>query len=199
MTETDLQEVTNTVIKRAQRQGFVVAEDIREELAQTGIDATQWKEVVHLSGALLDYRHGRYYYSPAFSARVQAERQQQLAIGQTVHRLIRQYKKSHLLAERRQQGRADFIQAVKVRSEEQKELTVLSRDISATGIRLIGTRSLLGQKVTVTVPRGQGTEPASFVVRILWTCTIGDGLFENGGRFLEIAEPQPEPLKIVRN
>ncbi len=199
MTETDLQVVTNTVIRRAQRQGFVVPEDIREELAQTGIDATQWKEVVNLSGAVLHYRQGRYYYSPAFSARLQAERQQQLVIGQTVHRLIRQYRKSHMLAERRQQGRADFIQSVTVRTEEQKEFTLLSRDISATGIRLIGTRSLLGQKISVTVPRGQGTEAASFLVRILWTCTIGDGLFENGGRFLEITEPEPEPLKIVKD
>jgi hypothetical protein len=187
MTEIDLQNVANTVVRRAQRHGFVLPNEIREELAHSGIAETQWKEVIALSGSLLHYRQGRYYYSPAFSARLQEERQQQTAVHQTVHRLIRQYRKNQALAERRQHGRIDFIQSVKVQTEERKEYALLSRDISENGIRLIGTRSLLGQKIVVTLPRGQGTESASFVVRILWTCTIGDGLFENGGRFLEIA------------
>jgi len=26
-------------------------------------------------------------------------------------------------------------------------------------------------------------------VRILWTCAVGDDLFENGGNFLELASP----------
>ena len=82
------------------------------------------------------------------------------------------------------------MQPIKVRIGEQRELTVLSRDLSTSGIRLIGTRSLLGQKVCVTLPRPGDDEPCRILVRILWTCTIGDGLFENGGAFVEIANEQ---------
>ena len=61
---------------------------------------------------------------------------------------------------------------------------VLTRDLSASGIRLIGTRRLLGQKVTV---RLGGFD---FQVRILWTCPVGDDLVENGGTFLGVT-PAP--------
>ena len=91
---------------------------------------------------------------------------------------------------RRQQGRADFIQPVKVRIDSQRELAVLSRDLSETGIRLIGTHSLLGHKVEVTIPRPEGGDPCCFLTRILWTCVVGDGLFENGGTFLEMVQGQ---------
>ena len=67
-----------------------------------------------------------------------------------------------------------------------RQFTLLSRDLSLTGIRLVGTRRLLGQKVRVSLPQGDGTEACTFVVRILWTCAIGDDLFENGGTFLEV-------------
>jgi hypothetical protein len=194
MIVTDLQEVANTVVRRAQRQGYVLPTDIREELAHTGLPETQWKDVVNMSGTLLRHRQGRYYYQAQVGSRLQEERRQKRAIQQTVRHLLRYHKKTTTDSERRRQGRRDFIQPVQVYTDDKRAWTLLSRDLSETGIRLIGTRSLLGQKVYVEVPRSTEEGPARFLVRILWTCTVGDGLFENGGTFLELATPETEPV-----
>jgi hypothetical protein len=85
--------------------------------------------------------------------------------------------------ERRQQERIDFIHPVKVITEDNREMTLLSCDLSATGIRLVGTRRLLGQKVRVVIPTPAGTFDSP--VRILWTCPVGDELVENGGCFCQ--------------
>ncbi len=119
--------------------------------------------------------------------RLLAERQKR-AVNTAVKELIRQHKQSSASEERRRQGRFEFLQTVKVRLENDRELTVLSRDLSADGIRLVGTSSLLGQKIQVIIPRPSQTEPLTLKVRILWTCAVGDGLFENGGSFLELVE-----------
>ncbi len=121
------------------------------------------------------------------SPRLQAERQRRVVTA-AVKELIRQYKHSHASEERRRQGRVDFLQTVKVRLENNRELTVLSRDLSVDGIRLVGTSSLLGQKIQVFLPQLDQEEPLNLRVRVLWTCAVGDGLFENGGNFLEIVE-----------
>ena len=187
---TELQAVAHAVVRRAERQGFVLPSEIRAELAHMSIPKGQWKEVVALSRPALRYRQGRYYYKALISPRLREEQRQQRAIHHTVHQLIRRYKKDHSLAERRQQGRTDFVQPVKVRIDNQRELTVLSRDLSETGIRLIGTQSLLGQKVEVLLNHPDGGESCCFLTRILWTCIVGDGLFENGGVFLEKIDNQ---------
>jgi hypothetical protein len=197
MTMTELQAVAHAVVRRAERCGFVLPSEIREELAQQSIPKDQWKQVVALSRPALRYRQGRYYYKALISPRMREEKRHQRAIHLTVRQLVRGYKKSHAAGERRQQGRADFVQPVKVRTDHQRELAVLSRDISETGIRLIGTQSLLGQKVEVLIARADGDDPLCFLTRILWTCSVGDGLFENGGIFLEMINYRPEPLKIV--
>jgi hypothetical protein len=101
---------------------------------------------------------------------------------------MRMHKAQNNAHERRLQGRIDFIKQVKVRSEDGREQTLLSRDLSLTGIHLLGARSFLGQKVHVTLPGGDG-QPLCFLVRILWTCMVCDGLFENGGSFLEQVDP----------
>lgn len=119
---------------------------------------------------------------------LQEERRRQRAVEQTTRRLIREHKKSRAENERRQQGRVDFVQPVRVRLENLRELTLLSRDISTTGIRLIGTTSLLGQKITLDVPVPGSPEKVTFVVRVLWTCSVAEGLFENGGKLLEKLE-----------
>ena len=121
------------------------------------------------------------------SPRVQAERQRRV-VSTAVKELIRQYKQSHASDERRRQGRVDFLQTVKVRLENDRELNVLSRDLSVDGIRLVGTTSMLGQKIQVFIPRLDQQEPLTMRVRVLWTCAVGDGLFENGGNFLEVVE-----------
>ena len=64
MTSTDLQGIANTVVRRAQRQGFVLPREVRQELAQAGAPDTMWKDVLALARSSLSYRKGRYYYVP---------------------------------------------------------------------------------------------------------------------------------------
>lgn len=188
MDQIDVQEVAQAVIRRAQRQGFVRPRDVQEELKHFGLDPTGWKDVLTQTQPSLHYRHGRYYYGSVVSHRVEKEHRHQRAIHHTIRQLIREHKKASAGHERRRHDRIDFILPVRVQTDDQREMSLLSRDLSTTGIRLIGTRSLLGQKVRVILPRTEGEEPLCFLVRILWTCTVGDNLFENGGSFLEMAE-----------
>jgi hypothetical protein len=191
----DLQGIAHSVIRRAQRQEFVLPRDVREELLKADLSPSLWKDVLALARGSLSYRQGRYYYAASLSPRLLQERRQQQRIHRAVRRLLRDYKADASQTERRRQGRSDFVQTVKVQSEDQREWTLLSRDLSITGIRLIGTRSLLGQKVRVLLPNRD--EPISFLVRILWTCAVGDELFENGGTFLEVLSDEPQRLKVV--
>jgi len=193
---TNLQGIATAVVRRAQRQGSVLPREVRDELTEAGLDATLWKDVVALARPALRYRQGRYHYVPVLSSRAQEEQRQQQAIGRAIRQLVRAVKKA-TPHERRQQGRCDFIQPVKVQTEDGREFTLLSRDISPTGIRLIGTRSLLGQKVQVSIAPSDGAEPWSFLVRILWTCAVGDDLYENGGSFLELTT-RPESVRRVQ-
>jgi hypothetical protein len=72
------------------------------------------------------------------------------------------------------------LKPVQVVTEDEREFTFLSLGPSSSGIRLIGLCGLLGQKVRVRIPNPDGA-PWCFVVRILWTCRVGDDLIENGG------------------
>jgi hypothetical protein len=119
--------------------------------------------------------------------RLQAERLKK-EVNSAVKELIRQFKHSNASEERRRQGRFEFLQTIKVRLENDREFTVLSRDLSVDGIRMVGTSSLLGQKIQVIIPRPNQPEPLKLRARILWTCAVADGLFENGGNFLELVE-----------
>lgn len=185
MTDDSLQPVADAVIRRAQRQGYVLPRDVRTELKMAGRPESQWKDVLGLARAVLHFRQGRYYYlSGALSPRLLEEQEQQRLIEKLIRRLIRQHRENRQIQERRGHIRIDFIQPVKVRTEEGEEFTLLSRDLSTTGIRLVGTRRLLGQKVHLQVA-ADGTAPW-LVTRILWTCAIGDDMFENGGNFLEV-------------
>jgi hypothetical protein len=188
MLTTDLQDIVHAVVRRAQRQGSIHPKEIREELVQQNRPPTQWKEVVALSRPQLRRRDGRYYYRPTISARLQQEKQHQRVTCHIVRRLIRQYKKLIAQIERREQGRITVVQPVRVRLEDDRELTLLTRDLSPTGIRLIGSQSLLGQRLEIQFAADDGEPSVRFRVRILWTCTVGDGLFENGGTFLETLE-----------
>lgn len=112
------------------------------------------------------------------------------AILRAVRKLVRLHRAAARADERREQARTEFVHLVKVHTDDGREFTLLSRDISAAGIRLVGTRRLLGQKLRLSVPPPADAPlnaPGwSFVVRILWTCGLGDDLFENGGVFLEL-------------
>ncbi len=193
MTRNDLQRVADTMVRRAQQRGYVVASEIRAQLLADGLDETQWKDVVALARPTLRLRSGRYHYEATVSDPIRKEQDHQRDIHKAVRQLMREYRSVAKRIERREQNRMDFIQPVRVRTEHGREHIVLSRDLSATGIRLIGTRSLLGQKVWVEVPKpGSSETPAdmvpewSFLVRILWTCAVAEDLFENGGSFIEV-------------
>lgn len=182
MTANNLHGVAEQVVRRAQRQGYVVPREVREELTLASLAESLWKDVLALARPSLSYRHGRYYYSAPVSDRVRAEQSHQLAIQSAVEALVHQHQVNASRTERREKGRVDFIHPVKVVTDDQREFTLLTRDLSTTGIRLIGTRRLLGQKVRVVFTAG-GTS-YDFQVRILWTCPVGDDLVENGGTFL---------------
>jgi hypothetical protein len=189
MISANLQGVADQVIRRAQRQGFVVPREVREVLTQLGMAEGLWKDVVAVARPALSYSRGRYYYRAPVSARVAQEQSQQQGILKAVRHLIRQHRADSGRIERREQDRIDFIQPVKVVTEDQREMTLLSRDLSSTGIRLIGTRRLLGQKVRVHIPGPDGRKEWEFLVRILWTCPVGEDLVENGGAFLDVHGP----------
>jgi hypothetical protein len=189
MTAANLQGVADQVVRRAQQQGYIVPREVREELARAQLSETLWKDVLALARASLSYRRGRYYYTAPVSDRVRAEQSQQRDIRSAVQQLLQaQQATAGRPEERREQGRVDFVQPVKVITEDNHECTLLSRDLSATGIRLVGARRLLGQKVRVLIPTGSGA-PLEFLVRILWTCPVGDDLVENGGAFLSVGAP----------
>ncbi|MGL4555179.1 MAG: PilZ domain-containing protein, partial [Gemmataceae bacterium] len=104
-----------------------------------------------------------------------------LTIAEAVRRVTEAYQEARRKVERREAGRVEFIQPVRVTAEDGREFTLLTRDLSASGIRLIGTRRLLGQRLTVRV------SGVDFVVRVLWACPVGDDLVENGGTFLGVS------------
>jgi hypothetical protein len=104
-----------------------------------------------------------------------------LTIADAVQRVTEAYQEARRKVERREAGRVEFIQPVKVITDDGNEFTLLTRDLSASGIRLIGTRRLLGQRVTVRIGA------LDFKVRVLWACPVGDDLVENGGSFLGVS------------
>jgi hypothetical protein len=196
MPPTTLQQVADAIVRQAQRQGFVLARDIRTELKLAALPEDEWKAVVALAKNALNYRQGRYYHLGTVSPRLQKEQEQQRVIQKAIRQLLKHHRAAAKQDERRGQDRVDFIQPVKVHSQDGKEFTLLSRDLSTTGIRLLGTKRLLGQKVSVDLPLGDDAPPCRILVRILWTCAVGDDLFENGGSFLEVVtEPANDSAK----
>jgi hypothetical protein len=157
--------------------------EVREELSKAGIAASLWKDVLALARDSLCYRNGRYYYTAPVSGPARAEPSQPVSVQAAVRQLLEQYQANSNPVERRGQGRTDIVQPVKVLTEDNREVTLLSRDLSTTGLRLFGTRRLVGQKVRVLFPTPDGGSRA-FQVRILWTCPVGEDLVENGGSFL---------------
>lgn len=186
MTPRTLEEVAAAVVRRAQRQTFVVARDVRSELKLADLEEDRWKDVLALAKPSLHYRQGRYYPVTTVSPRLQKEQDQQRAIQKVIRQIIKEHKQAAKDEERRGQARVDFIQPVKVITEDGKAHALLSRDISPTGIRLFGTKRLLGHKAKVEIPLGEDSPPCCLLVRILWTCAVGDELFENGAMFVSL-------------
>jgi PilZ domain-containing protein len=186
---TSLRQVADVVTRRARRQGFVLPEEIREELTRAGLNEDDWKEVIALARPALRLRQGRYEYVSPSDRRLEEAALQQRAIERAVRQLLRQYRQRSMEpGDRREHARVIFIQPVETQPEAGRRQTLLTRDLSLTGIRLIGPRSLIGQKLHVLIARTDEPEPYRFLVRIVWTSGIGEDLFENGGMFLEVKE-----------
>ncbi len=189
MNQTELQPVADAVLRLAKQHGHVTTRDVKAELRIAGLPETAWKDAIALVQTSLVHRLGRYYHKDAFNPRLQKEHVQQHIVEKVIRKLIKQHKSRGKSDERRGQARIDFIQPVKVRTEDGKEFALMSRDLSATGVRLLGTKRLLGQKVQLELPNGDGDPACKLLVRILWTCAVGDDLFENGGSFMELIHP----------
>lgn len=196
-------QVAQAMCRQAQRQGFVVPRDIRAELVRTGLAESLWKQVVATAGAALCFRRGRYYFVPVgperMRVRVRRDTQQHRHLASAVRFLIRQQRALEAVhVERRVHPRIHFVCPVQVQTEDRRVLNLVSREISISGIRLIGTVGLRGQKVHVWIPRPDNSaERCCFLVHMLWSAQVGDGLHESGGIFLELAEVEPNPLKIA--
>ena len=196
MSLTELQGIADRVVDRARVQGFVVPREIRATLAEAGWPENQWKDVLALAQTFLHFRQGRYYYVSVVNAQPRQDQLHQRDIQQAVRQIIREYKANTTEGERRQHGRIPFVQPTKILTAEHREIQLLSRDISPTGIRLIGTRSLQGQKVRVLIPRQDDSDGHwCFLVQILWSSQIGDNLVEHGGAFLELLDPHQLKLR----
>ena len=187
MSDNELRGVVDDVLRRAQRQGYVVTRDVRDELSRAGLAEERWKDVLELARESLHYRQGRYYSLQTLSPRLHEQQSQQQMVFHAVRELIRRQKAVHADTDRRQADRIDYIHPVKLQTEDNREFRVLTRDLSPTGLRLLGSRSLLGQKVRVHLAPTSG-KPCTFLVRILWSCAVGDELFENGGSFLGMVD-----------
>src|SRR5579884_1163141 len=154
-----LRDVAAAVVRLARQHGFVRPRDVRAELARAGEPEGLWKETLGLARPSLCFRHGRYYYPGTVSAPARLLQDRQEHVRRAVRQMARCHRKAASRVERRGEYRIDFIQPVLVETDDGRRLTLLSRDLSASGIRLVGARSLLGQKVRVTVPAVDGVGP----------------------------------------
>jgi hypothetical protein len=196
MSATELQGIADAVISRAERQGYVVPREVREELTRAGLPESHWKDVLELAKPSLQFRQNRYYFASPGKAvlrtHMRDDQRQRRDVHHAVRDLIRRYQTSVIQNERRMLGRIPFIQPIKVVTEDQRELRCVTRDISVNGLRLMGIYNLVGQKVRVFIPLvDEGAGQHCFTVQILWSSKIGDDLFENGGFFLDMNANTP--------
>jgi hypothetical protein len=118
-------------------------------------------------------------------------RERRRSTAEAVHELIQRYQAELPSVERREQHRVDLFQPVRVQTVDGRTYTLLSRDLSPSGMRLLGSRSFLGEKVRVEIPQ-PGGEPLAVRLCVLWTSLVADDLFENGGTFIELGPLEDE-------
>lgn len=202
MLKTGIQRIVDVVCRRARERGFVRPEDVRAVLVSAGMSENQWSEVVSLAGDMLSNKDGCFYYSPVAAANRRAQRRRR-RLSRALRQLIRSYRSS-VQHERRRQGRFDFVHPVQVDTEDGRTFTLISCNLSPSGIRLIGPNSLLGRKVCVTFPSTGGAMHRRFQVQIVWSSIVGEGLYENGGAFVDLVDtardaayaPAPAPAAM---
>lgn len=186
---TDVQVAARAVIDRARQREYLLSGDIRVEAARAGLAEDSWRDVVVAARPALRMVRGRYYYTaPAaqgLRGRVRQEARDLARMRRTVREFLRNGRRQGE-AEQRQCGRLPFVCPVRVVTAAGEELNFISQDVSLSGIRLIGNRSLAAQRVTVEVPKARGGA-WRFGVAVLWAKTIGDGLVQQGGVFVGAA------------
>jgi hypothetical protein len=188
MLRKEMQRIVNRVCCRASRQGYLLGQEVRDELAAAGLPGALWVDVVSLARDMLNNRDGcQCYPTVASSSGQEQDRQRQLQ--RAVRELIRDYRSCTDQERRRHKRLHGAIQPVQVETEDGRKSTLLSCDLSTHGIRLIGPKTLLGQKLRITLPTRAATEQRCFVVQIVWSKLVSDGLYENGGAFSDISEP----------
>ena len=136
MITANLQGIAQAVLARAQQQGSVTPEEVQEELTRGGIPYEMWQEVLTLCRRSLRRRQGRFHYIQAENPPTKPSKPQ--SIPRMVRRFIRRYKQTQRV-ERREQNRIEVVLPVRLLTEDHRELHLLSRDLSPTGLRLIGT------------------------------------------------------------
>jgi hypothetical protein len=193
----ELARVVDVVVRRARNQGYVLPREVRAELDQAGLPEARWKEVLAQAGPALTFQHGRYYFGPPPTAAAAEHRRRQERIHAAVRRFIRHCRSTISGQERRGEDRFDFIHPVEVQTENGETLTLLSRDLSLNGIRLLATHSLLGKKIHVLLTGDSPEEACGFLVCIVWTGAVGSGLYENGGVFLETLPGPGRKFRVV--
>lgn len=120
----------------------------------------------------------------------------ELPAQRTLHRAVRglmRYFKSTsgVPQERRRQTRTLFVHPLTVLTADRRRLQCVSRDLSLNGMRILGSESLVGQTVGITIARRDGeAEQWYFTLQVLWSSAIGDGLVDSGGLFLGVAQPE---------
>ncbi|MCS6851985.1 MAG: PilZ domain-containing protein [Gemmataceae bacterium] len=198
----NIQTVVQRIVLRAEKEGAVSLREVRAELAAAGLAESLAKEVIAAAGPSLEYRGGRYHFVPPGSARMRLRARQDEALRRKIHRAVRQlvgqYRTPMIAEERRDRPRTDLVEPVQAQAENGPLLHLLSRDISLSGVRFLSSYQLAGQKLRVWIPRPSASkESYCFLVHVLWSAQVADGIYESGAVFLALEEAQPPPLKLT--
>lgn len=178
----DLRRATENVLRRAEAQGTITSSEVRAELAALGLGEDLWKDVLAGARTSLRFADGVYHFQAPVTGRAAAEKGRLDAVVAAIRGLLDSQRRRGV--DRRGEERVEYVHPATVLDDAGGEHRVLTRDLSPTGVRLIGTRRLLGQKVRLRL-EGPGSEGAwVFRVQVVWTAEVGDDLFENGGAFL---------------
>src|SRR5262249_41654961 len=137
-----LRQVTENVVQRARERGYTLPREVRAELSAAGLAEELWKDVLALARSSLRFRSGKYWYEAPLSERAAQEKGRLDVVGEAIRAIMAEQRPP--ATERRGQERVEFVQPV-VLLTEVGEHHVLTRDLSVSGVRLIGSRRLLGQ------------------------------------------------------
>jgi hypothetical protein len=141
---------------------------------------------LHGIGAPTLMQRTGYYSTAPISDLFRREQLQREALSQAVQRLIGQYQTFPEGGEPNGRVCVDFVQPVTIQTEDGRILSHVTRELSNTGVRLLGAYPLLGKVVRIHIAQPESGEQFDFIVRILWTFAVANALFENGGQFLEV-------------